>query len=167
MRSELSLLKVRRGALECRLGTKGALSLPALSLPTLTDPFPPGALSLDEDGTDARCLHFGQRSLLAARLRLEFQLGLHHSKKSVCHLGLLHCCGALRDSLTYLCCSKLGLVALGSCWFHATLSYEGQVLDELPMIYGTVRRRVCLSLLAQPRTHFALLRSSACEFQGV
>ena len=38
----------------------------------------------------------------------------------------------------HLVFTVLGIVALGSCWFHATLSYEGQVLDELPMIYGTI-----------------------------
>jgi dihydroceramidase len=30
-----------------------------------------------------------------------------------------------------------GLVGLGSFWFHATLLYEAQLADELPMIYVT------------------------------
>lgn len=34
--------------------------------------------------------------------------------------------------------SLLGVIALGSALFHATLHYSGQVMDELPMIWGTV-----------------------------
>lgn len=29
-------------------------------------------------------------------------------------------------------------IGLGSIWFHGTLMYEGQVLDELSMIYAMV-----------------------------
>ena len=32
----------------------------------------------------------------------------------------------------------LGVVAIGSAFFHATLLYSGQVMDELPMIWGTI-----------------------------
>jgi len=34
--------------------------------------------------------------------------------------------------------SLLGLIAIGSAFFHATLLYSGQVMDELPMIWGTI-----------------------------
>lgn len=38
----------------------------------------------------------------------------------------------------HLVFSLLGLISLGSAFFHATLLYTGQVLDELPMVWGTV-----------------------------
>ncbi|KAJ7103225.1 ceramidase [Mycena belliarum] len=31
----------------------------------------------------------------------------------------------------------IALVGLGSCWFHATLQFQAQLADELPMIYVT------------------------------
>jgi dihydroceramidase len=36
----------------------------------------------------------------------------------------------------YICFGLMGLVGFGSFAFHATLLYEMQLLDELPMIYG-------------------------------
>lgn len=44
----------------------------------------------------------------------------------------------------YLCnYAWLALVALGSALFHATLKYEMQLLDELPMLYGMAQGFYC------------------------
>jgi dihydroceramidase len=37
-----------------------------------------------------------------------------------------------------LCFLFLGLVGMGSTLFHMTLTYEMQLLDELPMIWGSL-----------------------------
>lgn len=38
----------------------------------------------------------------------------------------------------------LGFVGLGSAFFHGTLKYEMQLVDELPMIYGASQQLFCI-----------------------
>jgi len=42
------------------------------------------------------------------------------------------------DKRLYFAYLALGVVGIGSAMFHATLLYSCQLLDELPMIYGTL-----------------------------
>ena len=48
----------------------------------------------------------------------------------------------------------LALVALGSALFHATLNYEMQLLDELPMLYGMAQGFYCA--LTKPSAGWAV-----------
>lgn len=38
----------------------------------------------------------------------------------------------------HLCWAGIGLVGIGSMLFHGTLTFQGQALDELPMIYASL-----------------------------
>ena len=52
---------------------------------------------------------------------------------SVC--GVRHCILMKLGVEQALCYAVVGVIGLGSVAFHATLTREGQVLDELPMLW--------------------------------
>ncbi len=46
--------------------------------------------------------------------------------------------------------TSLVVIGLGSVLFHATLKYETQLMDEVPMIYGTAVIGYCVYQLREP-----------------
>ncbi|SPO30858.1 related to YPC1 - Alkaline ceramidase [Ustilago trichophora] len=76
-------------------------------------------------------------SLYGYRVTRQQRLPLRYS---ICHLGV-------------------ALVGFGSAWFHATLTYSTQLLDELPMIYTSawLTYCVCETQRAYAKPRFRLL----------
>jgi len=52
--------------------------------------------------------------------------------------GILQCWQYKYEYRFYFCYFLVIVVGLGSAAFHGTLLYTGQILDELPMIYGSL-----------------------------
>jgi dihydroceramidase len=52
-------------------------------------------------------------------------------------IGIYSCYKTRAETRFYLCLLSYMLVGLGSFLFHGTLYYEMQLLDELPMMFGS------------------------------
>ncbi|RWS21284.1 alkaline ceramidase 3-like protein, partial [Leptotrombidium deliense] len=71
------------------------------------------------------------------------------------------------DTRLLLCYALLTLVGIGSWLFHMTLKYEMQLLDELPMIWGSLYLVFILGTIAYPHLEQSLLLKLGLFVYGV
>jgi len=73
-------------------------------------------------------------------------------------LFLYHCIQYKYATRFFYCSFGVIFVGLGSAFFHGTLLYVGQVLDELPMVYTSVGFLYCILVVdeTKPYHHYCL-----------
>jgi len=68
-------------------------------------------------------------------------------------LFLKHCLEYKYETRFFFCSFGVIFVGLGSAFFHGTLLYAGQVLDELPMVYTSVGFLYCIMVVDKTKSY--------------